>query len=650
MKSAIFACITVLSLSPFASGQLPEPVPACAYCGVIITSSTSNSDHASNCPYYRADEGGGYAGDSGYTGTDTYTGDSPLGLLVIRLFEQLFAPAPGVQVSDVESKDQIGKRRQAEFTQSVAKALDLLGNRPGVAAPSLGHGMDVPDELVFGGISFFDPGPMVVDLRHVRRASYFAKAVETASPEDVQLLLNEAIKVANGAPSSLGNTPPNAALPEIDDKGLLAFQQVNMDYDKAYDTLLKCHDRFKAAQHRRELAHRTADTLRAEVERNMAGKTDPDSRKKKRAMLDEIDAELQKEEEAWMRANSQLTAAQDRAHRAKEESVRVLRALALNKEPADFHPPIASLPALKEEDWLAMQTRMQEEHKTLDERSNRLQKDLGSVVPPLKGPERVHEGVILGFGTDAKDAEAMETDGVSCFTGKTYADMNKASEKARQEGRDVGGAMVVSFGNPKQKNEFDALSTEKKEAARVLLDHMSQGDHSLTTPQGQQAVRRLAGKEFDRLIAHSNGASITEALIRHDVIKVDELNIVGGDKSLLNGHAYQQLLDSGKVKRVVVWINVNDPVPGLTSIDQLNLAERSVDAATHLAKKISGDPASGNAGVEYRFMWGADYQNPAGGDVKAFLSAHFIESSYYPGMANEMGVSYVPPKRILKKK
>jgi hypothetical protein len=239
----------------------------------------------------------------------------------------------------------------------------------------------------------------------------------------------------------------------------------------------------------------------------------------------------------------------------------------------------------------------------------------------------------------------MEEDGVSCFTGKTYAHMNETADRARKQGKELGGAMVVSFGNKKQKNDFDALQTEKKEAVRVLLDHYASGEYSLTTPEGQKAVNKLAGKEFNRLIAHSNGASITEALIRKDLIKVDELNIVGGDKSLINAPAYQELLDSGKVKRVVVWVNVNDPVPAMTSADPLIVAGTSVDAAMHVAKKIVG-----KTDVEYRFMWGADYRNPAGGDVNAALSSHFIESSYFPGMANELGVTYVPPKRIIEEK
>ncbi len=560
------------------------------------------------------------------------------------------------------------KRLESVFVSAQAGALNLLGNRPGSgtspSGPTSGNGVATGDGLKPGGNSFFGLGggsgsgantgptndPMVVDLRDLRRASYFVQTVETASTEDVPLLIDEALKAANGAPTSLGSIPPGAAIPDIDQRGLLAFQQVNIDYARAHDLQTKCTNDLKAAQQRRESAHRSAETYRAELEKMMAGKTDAASLRKKQELLAEIDAALKAEDKAWLNTKTRLAAAQDQVYKMKEESVRVLRALATGKEPAKFHPPIASLPALKEETWLEMQKRMMEERGKLDKQTNKLQKELASFVPPLKKTERVHEGVILGtFATDEK-AKKMEEDGVSCFNGKTYAAMNQAAEQARKEGKNVVGAMVVSFGTPEQnKNPFDPFKYEKKEAGRVGGDHWTAGEVSLATPQGQKTMERLAGKEFDRLVAHSNGASVAEALIRNNVIKVNELNVVGGDRSLLNGHAYQRLLDSGKVKRVVVWVNLNDPVPGLTSLDQAKLSERSMDAAIHLTKKITGDLAGGDVRVEYHYMWGTDYRN-TGKALGYSFNAHPLESSYYPGIANELGVKYVLPERVLNEK
>ena len=565
------------------------------------------------------------------------------------------------------------KRQDAAFANAQAGALGLLGNRPGTGTTSSGVSVQTAEGLKPGGTSFFGLGggsgsganpepmndPMVVDLRHLRRASYFAQAVETASTEDVGLLLDEALKVANGGPSSLGNIPAGAALPDIEDRGLLVFQQANADYAKAHNLRLKSAEDLKAAQQRRELAYRTADARRVQVEKQMAGKTDAASLKKKQELLAEIETELRAEEEAWRKAKAQLNAAEERADKTREEAVRVLRALALGKDPAGFHPPIASLPALKEETWQEMRKSLSDESKKYAEQVSSQRKTLASVVPPLQKPERIHEGVILGFGTDADDARNMQKDGVSPFMEQSYGARIAAAEQARAEGKEIGGAMVVSFGTPKQKEKYLNLI---KDGKRVGLDNLTEGEFSLTTPQGQAAVQQLAGKEFDRLVAHSNGASIAEALIRDDVITVNELNIVGGDRSLLNGHAFQELLDSGKVKRVVVWINLNDPVPSATCLTQFKPVERSKDATEHLFKKVTGDLAGGDARVEYRYMWGVDYRNinkgkdDSGFNVKKLISFdyHKIESSYFPGIANYLGVkpgtSYVLPKRVLDEK
>ena len=195
--------------------------------------------------------------------------------------------------------------------------------------------------------------------------------------------------------------------------------------------------------------------------------------------------------------------------------------------------------------------------------------------------------------------------------------------------------MVVSFGTPKD----GTPGRGAVEVTRVLGDHVTTGQVSLNTPEGKQAVAALSGKEFDRLIAHSNGASITEALIQEDLIKVNELNIVGGDRSLLNGHAFQKLLDSGKVKRVVVWINVNDPIVS-TALDQLKLAERRNDALEHIARKITGELAGGDSRVKYHFMVGQG---------KGIFGPHYLETAYYPNIASELGTPWAFSRSNLEK-
>ena len=434
------------------------------------------------------------------------------------------------------------------------------------------------------------PDTKSAQLQNLRHGSYFAVAAETATTENVPVLLDKALKSANGDQSFIASIPANTAAPAINEKGLLVFEKANSDYIKSSD---------EVSQYTKELES----------------------------------AKAKGDHEAWLKVKDKLDAAKEQEYKAKEEAIRVLRALATGKDPATFHPPIASLPQLDELTWLQMQKQMFEERKKLDERMNKLQKDLAYKVPALKGRELVHEGVILGFGTDPTEADNMFLKGVSPFNGKSYQQMKNEAEQAAKEGRQVGGALVVSFGTLGQKGSY---LNNAIEFGRAVQDHFSVGEHSLNTPQAKAALAQLNGKEFDRLIAHSNGASVTEALIRNDVIKVNELNIVGGDGSLLRGHEYQELVDSGKVKRVVVWINVNDPIPGVTSLDQLKLAERSVNAAEHLSKKILGDLAAGDTKVKYHLMIGpTNKEKPY--DI---FYPHYVQEGYYPNIAKELGVDY----------
>jgi hypothetical protein len=72
----------------------------------------------------------------------------------------------------------------------------------------------------------------------------------------------------------------------------------------------------------------------------------------------------------------------------------------------------------------------------------------------------------------------------------------------------------------------------------------------------------------------------------------------------------------------------------------------------HLARKITGDLAAGDAHVEYRIMKGEDYRNPnvPKGVADALVADHFLESSYYPGVAKELGVDYKVSKRVFDAK
>jgi len=478
--------------------------------------------------------------------------------------------------------------------------------------------------------------PMVVDLRDLKQSAFLIRSFETAAPEDAPFLLNEALKVANGDKSFMGGVPAGITMPAIDEKGLLAFQKANSDYRNANDFEMKCTETFKLAQQRRELADWMAKAARADMEETKTKLINEATLQNKHQLMANIFAVVKAEDEAWTKAKAEVEAARTLNYQAREEAMRVLRATAAGKDPATFHPPIASLPGLDEKTWMQVQEKMIASRHELDRQNSDIRKQVKDLNVPIPITyERYHEGVILGAGTDAGDAHSMITT-ISPFSGKTPLEMNEAAEKAKKSGIEgVGGAMVVSFGTPKD----GTPGRGAVEVTRVLGDHVTTGQVSLNTPEGKQAVAALSGKEFDRLIAHSNGASITEALIQEDLIKVNELNIVGGDRSLLNGHAFQKLLDSGKVKRVVVWINVNDPIVS-TALDQLKLAERRNDALEHIGRKITGELAGGDSRVKYHFMVGQG---------KGIFGPHYLETAYYPNIASELGTPWAFSRSNLEK-
>ncbi len=479
--------------------------------------------------------------------------------------------------------------------------------------------------------------PMVVDLRNLKKSAYLIRSFETAAPENAPVLLEQALNAANGDQSLTGGIPSDTALPPIDENGFLAFQKANGEYRKANDFEMKCTETFQLAQERRELGDRIAQAARADLELAKTRLTNEVTLKGKQQQMTEIFAATKALDEAYARARAEVEAARNRNYAAKEEAVRVMRAAAAGKDPASFHPPIASLPGLDEKTWLQVQEKMIAERIEFDRQKAGVQLQLQQMeIPVPLAYERVHEVVILGADTDAGSVREMESV-KSPWTNKTPPEMNQAAEEARKNGKEgVGGAMVVSFGTLKT-GTAEQVATE---VVRVAGDHFTEGQISLNTPQGKAVVEALSGKEIGRLIVHSNGTPIAEALIQDErnLIKVNELNVVGGDRSLLNGHMYQKLLDSGKVKRVVVWLNVNDPIM-LTAIDQLKPAERTNNAIEHIARKITGDLAGGDSRVKYHFMVGPgeSLAELTANRGLGLLKPHYLTTGYYDNIRSELG-------------
>ena len=222
-----------------------------------------------------------------------------------------------------------------------------------------------------------------------------------------------------------------------------------------------------------------------------------------------------------------------------------------------------------------------------------------------KVTRRIHEGIILGlFNTDEKNAITDTSKHVvSPFTGKTY----KANE-----------VFATS----------DLISA--RELARGVMDNSNLGEYTLNTQYGKKLIERLQGTQFDRLIAHSNGATVTEALIRKGVIKVDELNIIGGDRSLINYFGLNELIVTGKVKRIVVWVNPGDIIPIGSSAGLMSPLSGSGNqyvnaASSYFSTILTGNNKGGDSKVEYRYLKGTQYEGQDYKFGKDVFDAHGLE-------------------------
>ena len=179
-----------------------------------------------------------------------------------------------------------------------------------------------------------------------------------------------------------------------------------------------------------------------------------------------------------------------------------------------------------------------------------LRKTLASYVPPLgefKTKKNIPEGIILGLmnTTEINDVALV----TSPITGHAF--------KKGEYFATTDNASVTDF-------------------FRVAADNITIGKYTLNTEYGKKLIAELNGTHFERLFAHSNGATVTEAMINESIIKVDELNILGGDRSCINIQGYKDLVASGKVKKIIVWYNPADIVPYGTSAKLIDVYKRQL--------------------------------------------------------------------------
>jgi tetratricopeptide (TPR) repeat protein len=231
-----------------------------------------------------------------------------------------------------------------------------------------------------------------------------------------------------------------------------------------------------------------------------------------------------------------------------------------------------------------------------------LRKTIASYVPPLGTPTRtVKEGLILGLFNVQSD----------------YAFKNIESPT----------------GHKFTEGEYYATSDNKTmlELVRGVVDNYTLGKYTLNSDWGKQLVSSLAGTHFERLYAHSNGATISEALIREGTITVDELHIMGGDRSYMNFQAYEDLVKSGKINKIVIWYNPGDIIPKGSSVKLLHPEKEFNTEYQKIFNAVSNHKLidSNDGKIQYRKLEGKQYKGQNYQFNENFFEAHNLDTYFY---------------------
>jgi|WetSurMetagenome_2_1015567.scaffolds.fasta_scaffold82485_2 hypothetical protein len=249
----------------------------------------------------------------------------------------------------------------------------------------------------------------------------------------------------------------------------------------------------------------------------------------------------------------------------------------------------------------AFLTGLNNDIKTYNTQLDRLRRNIRGIVPPLPDNRKtIKDGVMLGLFNTQKNNQIESMRLRNPFSGE-----------------------------PVKEDEFFATTDDDSwlELFRGFMDNQFLGRYTLNTAYGKKLVAELDGTHFNRLIAHSNGATVSEALIREGVIEVDELNVIGGDRSLINYNGYSDLVNSGKVKKVIVWVNPGDIIPlGSSAInltpETKDRDEYQKDLTSFINYKLTG-PGRVNPNVEYRYLQGDQYLM---GQEYNFSKEHFWDA------------------------
>jgi len=95
-------------------------------------------------------------------------------------------------------------------------------------------------------------------------------------------------------------------------------------------------------------------------------------------------------------------------------------------------------------------------------------------------------------------------------------------------------------------------------STRVIFDEYSKGQSSAAE---QAAYDSLKGRQFGELACHSNGAMVCLAALKNKDIVADHVVLYGPQVTVESLKMWDEMVRSGQVKSVQVYINRSDPVP-----------------------------------------------------------------------------------------
>lgn len=267
--------------------------------------------------------------------------------------------------------------------------------------------------------------------------------------------------------------------------------------------------------------------------------------------------------------------------------------------------------------WDEFQKNMSEAKVKLKQDKVRIQQELTKInTKKQKNKIAYNEGVVLSMYTEQEANKAIEDSLKSPFTGVRY----KEIDANRQKNMSDSGFVIVSFVMPKKENDPMDLASKKDE-------NKPSEEFSLGTPRTKAELNKLKDKKYNRLIAHSNGATVVECLLTDSIIEARELNIIGGEKSLLNGQALQHLIDNGTVKRVVVWIKLDDPAIWITPLSNSNVAERTQNFISYKSKFDVKEPKIDISKVQYKWILNSGSLAMLNAKDPQFIATYFKEIS-----------------------